>query len=97
MSDSPLTDRFDQYDRHGPPNFNEYCALLDHARQLECTLRDREEALRDFRDIVLNQRGLLAENGMTGNQINDVLNELDAALPQPESQDEGGKPNAARG
>lgn len=32
-----------------------------------------------FRDTVLNQRGMLAENGMTGDQINDVLHEFDAA------------------
>lgn len=31
----------------------------------------------DFRDVVLNQRGLLAENGMTSDQINDILNTLD--------------------
>jgi hypothetical protein len=38
------------------------------------------EALTEFRDTVLNQRGLLAENGMTSEQINDVLSEFDAAI-----------------
>jgi hypothetical protein len=38
-------------------------------------------ALNDFRNKVLHQRGLLAENGMTSEQVNDVLNEFDAAFP----------------
>jgi hypothetical protein len=37
-------------------------------------------ALEAFRDTVLNQRGALAENGMTNDQVNDVLSEFDAAL-----------------
>jgi hypothetical protein len=34
-------------------------------------------AITDFRDVVLNQRGALAENGMTNDQVNDVLSEFD--------------------
>lgn len=34
--------------------------------------------LDEFRDIILNQRGALAENGMTNDQVNDVLAEFDA-------------------
>mgnify|MGYP001600112901 CR=1 FL=1 len=33
--------------------------------------------MEEFRDTVLNQRGLLAENGMTSEQVNDVLGEFD--------------------
>jgi hypothetical protein len=36
-----------------------------------------KQAIVDFRDVVLNQRGAIAENGMTNDQINDVLNEFD--------------------
>jgi len=43
--------------------------------------RERER-LAEFRDTVLNQRGALAENGMTNDQVNDVLDEFDAALKQ---------------
>jgi len=46
--------------------------------------RERAErlvsALSEFRDTVLHQRGALAENGMTNDQVNDVLAELDAAF-----------------
>jgi hypothetical protein len=38
------------------------------------------EKLVEFRDVVLNQRGALAENGMNGDQVNDVLGEFDAML-----------------
>jgi hypothetical protein len=34
----------------------------------------------DLRDSVLNQRGSLAENGMTNDQVNDVLAEIDYAF-----------------
>ena len=34
-------------------------------------------AIDEFRDLVLNQRGLLAENGMTNDMVNDVLSEFD--------------------
>ena len=38
------------------------------------------ETLEQFRDSVLNQRGPLAENGMNGGQINDVLGLFDDTL-----------------
>lgn len=37
----------------------------------------------EFRDSVLNQRGLMAENGMTGEQINDVLGLFDSLYTHP--------------
>ena len=57
-------------------------------------------ALDEFRDVVLNQRFGLAENGMTNDQVNDVLGEFDcivgphieairAEAIQPDSQPEG--------
>jgi hypothetical protein len=49
------------------------------------------EAAKIFRDVILNERGLISENGMTSDQINDVLNEFDkafgAALAQPKAQE----------
>jgi hypothetical protein len=35
------------------------------------------DACNEFRDVVLHQRGLLAENDMSSDQVNDVLNEFD--------------------
>ena len=37
-------------------------------------------AMNDLRDTVLNQRGALAENGMTNDQVNDVLSEIDERI-----------------
>ena len=37
-------------------------------------------ALEEFRDVVLNQRGALAENQMSNDQVNDVLGEFDSIL-----------------
>lgn len=61
--------------------------LLHLARNLERELtaaRAEVEALlnayTEFRDTVLHERGALAENGMSSDQINDVLSELDAAI-----------------
>jgi hypothetical protein len=55
------------------------------------TLREAAEI---FRDVILNERGLISENGMTSDQINDVLNEFDkafgAALAQPKAQEPAG-------
>jgi hypothetical protein len=49
------------------------------------------EAAETFRDVILNERGLISENGMTSDQINDVLNEFDkafdAALAHPKAQE----------
>ena len=39
----------------------------------------RQEAA-EFRDSILNQRGALAENGMTNDQVNDVLSEFDTII-----------------
>ena len=61
--------------------------FMDQVRHT-CTRAEKAEAEREalrmrmlgFRDIVLNERGALAENGMTNDQINDVLSEFDAAI-----------------
>ena len=46
------------------------------------TTSAREVAMKleEFRDTILNERGALAENGMTNDQINDVLHEFDTLL-----------------
>lgn len=44
-----------------------------------------------FRDSVLNQRGALAENGMTNDQINDVLSEFDSTIGVLTDEKEEGK------
>ena len=41
-------------------------------------MSDLTAKLEEFRDTVLNQRGAMAENGMTGDQINSVLTEFDS-------------------
>ena len=53
--------------------------------QLRTVTQEREAAiagavavLENLRDVVLNQRGALAENGMTSEQVNDVLAEIDS-------------------
>lgn len=55
--------------------------------ELEAQLKALTEQVRvlkqnaeDLRDSVLNQRGALAENGMTNDQVNDVLAEIDDAF-----------------
>ena len=45
----------------------------------EAKLACVNEAMDNFRDVILSQRGAIAENGMTNDQINDVLNEFDDA------------------
>ncbi len=55
----------------------QFCA---ENKALKAELAAKDARIADFRDTVLHQRGLLAENGMTSEQVNDVLNELDAAI-----------------
>lgn len=42
---------------------------------------DLRALMLDFRDAILNERGAIAENGMTNDQINDVLLEFDKRFP----------------
>ncbi len=51
-------------------------AELDAKRHSRNLLQAENRAV-NFRDCLLNQRGLIAENGMSNEQINDVLNEFD--------------------
>ena len=48
--------------------------------QLSTARREAFEAVEDLRDTVLNERGAIAENGMTNDQVNDVLSEIDKCL-----------------
>ena len=57
-----------------------FAALLAEVESLRERVAALEDACDSFRDAVLNQRGLLAENGMTSDQVNDVLGEFDAAI-----------------
>ena len=50
------------------------------AERFKSELAALRERLEGFRDTVLYQRGALAENGMTNDQINDVLREFDDAI-----------------
>ena len=46
-------------------------------RQPTLPVAEWQEAAEGFRDTLLNQRGALAGNGMTNDQINDCLHEFD--------------------
>ena len=52
---------------------------LENGRLTE-QVRVLKQNAEDLRDSVLNQRGSLAENGMTNDQVNDVLAEIDDAF-----------------
>jgi hypothetical protein len=54
---------------------------------LRAALAKSKKMMLDFRDAVLHQRGALAENGMTSEQVNDVLAEFDAALDAEEGEE----------
>ena len=61
--------------------------VLGYVKRLEADntrlrggLAAARNAMVEFRDCILNQRGALAENGMDNDQVNDVLSEFDAAL-----------------
>lgn len=64
-------------------------ALKEHIEQcpkhpmskLKARAESLQSQLADFRDAVLNNRGALAENGMTNDQVNDVLAEFDGRFP----------------
>jgi len=63
------------------------CAAMqaaDEAEEQVAALKEQVRVLKqnaeDLRDSVLNQRGSLAENGMTNDQVNDVLAEIDDAF-----------------
>ncbi len=66
--------------------------LEEQVAALTEQLRVLKQNAEDLRDSVLNQRGSLAENGMTNDQVNDVLAEIDyaffaqSAAPGKESQ-----------
>ena len=71
--------------------------LVDQAQELglydtplpEPAQRDEQPLLEDLRDTVLHQRGALAENGMTSDQVNDVLKEIDERIACAESKGKG--------
>jgi chromosome segregation ATPase len=68
------------------------CPFALENERLTEQVRVLKQNAEDLRDSVLNQRGSLAENGMTNDQVNDVLAEIDdaffaqSAAPGKESQ-----------
>ena len=56
------------------------CPFALENERLTEQVRVLKQNAEDLRDSVLNQRGSLAENGMTNDQVNDVLAEIDDAF-----------------
>ena len=72
-----MADRKRRHDYSIGHYWNAVDEAADHIQKLKRQRDELAEALEDYRDAVLNQRGALAENGMTNDQINDVLREFD--------------------